>query len=62
MVEKRYLNATREYNNAKHGNTLFPTSNSKKKIIVDEKKAVMNMWEEKMNEAVSTRRNTFDRE
>ena len=39
--------------NAFHGNSLFPTSSSKKQIIVDEKKAVMEMWKEKMYEAVS---------
>ena len=52
-VEKQLANAIREHTNAFHGNSLFPTSSSKKQIIVDEKKAVMEMWKEKMYEAVS---------
>ena len=56
-VEKHYCNATKDYSNAVQGNTLFPTSNSKKQIIVDEKKAVMEMWKVKLNEAVSSSSN-----
>ena len=52
-VEKHFCNATKDYSNAVQGNTLFPTSNSKKQIIVDEKKALMEMWKTKLNEAVS---------
>ena len=52
-VEKQLANAIREHTNAFHGNSLFPTSSSKKQIIVDEKKAVMDMWKDKMYEAVS---------
>ena len=52
-VEKQLANAIREHTNAFHGHSLFPTSSSKKQIIVDEKKAVMEMWKEKMYEAVS---------
>ena len=52
-VEKQLANAIREHTNAFHGNSLFPTSSSKKQILVDEKKAVMEMWKEKMYEAVS---------
>ena len=53
-VEKHFCNATKDYSNAVQGNTLFPTSNSKKQIIVDEKKALMEMWKAKLNEAVSS--------
>ena len=56
-VEKHFCNSTKDYSNAVQGNTLFPTSNSKKQIIVDEKKALMEMWKAKLNEAVSSSSN-----